>query len=84
MTNEEIFFIADRCVGKIRKKGTSIDSSLMVTYIGEAIEEALKQVKTLNIPDVMISCQHDWKYSHSINVNDFWVCTKCQCQKIGN
>jgi len=56
----------------------------MVTYIGEAIEEALKQVKTLNIPDVMISCQHDWKYSHSINVNDFWVCTKCQCQKIGN
>lgn len=33
-------------------------------------------------PILADSCQHDWDYSHTINVNDFYYCKKCGKRKV--
>ena len=41
--DEQIFFIADRCLQKIKKNNP--DNALLVSYIGDAINEALGKVR---------------------------------------
>ena len=40
--NEQIFHIADRCLQKIRKENP--DDALLVSYIGDAINEAFDKI----------------------------------------
>ena len=45
------------------------------------------QIEAKNITSNYVladSCQHEWHYSHSKNVNNFYVCKKCLAQKVGN
>lgn len=53
----------------------------------EAALNDLRETKGNKIslsPVLADSCQHSWQYSHTNNVNDFYVCTKCRNTKVGN
>ena len=56
-----------------------LKEEVKIIFSSDMLKE--KQVPTLL--NIMNACQHNWCYAHSQNVNDYYICSKCQKQQIG-